>query len=391
MLEIKKVKAKSILDTRGEKTIEISIETNWGKFNANAPNGKSRGIYEAKPYKKSLNEDIKFLNKIKLKNISINKFDDLSKIEKRFRNKIGANSIIAFEYSILKALAYYKKCEIWQLINPKSKNFPIPIGNAIGGGKHSNNVGPAYQEFHFIPQSSSFFEAVQTNKTARGNCAEILKNINKKFRKETNDENAWKTNLTNEQAINVIFDAKENIIDEINGKLHCGIDIAASEFFRGDKYIYKNEKKTLSREEQILTVLETAKKFFYLEDPLEENDFYGFSDIVKNSKSLIVGDDLTVTNLKRIKKAVKMKAVNGVIIKPNQCGSLIEVKKIVDFCRKNKIKTIFSHRSGETSESILADLCFGFQADFIKTGVDGVGRDEKLNRLIEIEKSLWKI
>ena len=131
---------------------------------------------------------------------------------------------------------------------------------------------------------------------------------------------------------------------------------------------------------------EVARRFFYIEDPLDENDFAGFSKI--KSKGLIVGDDLTVTNLSRIKKAVKQKSVNAVILKPNQNGSLIALKKIVEYCRREKIKMIFSHRSGETSDNILADLAFGFGADFIKTGVTGRGRREKLKRLVEIERSL---
>jgi len=133
-------------------------------------------------------------------------------------------------------------------------------------------------------------------------------------------------------------------------------------------------------------MVKIADKFYYLEDPLNENDFDGFKELRKKSKGLVAGDDLTVTNLDRIVKAVKESSINAVIIKPNQNGSLTAVRDIIDFCRKNKIKTIFSHRSGETSEDILSDLAFGFQADFIKTGIAGRGRDEKLNRLIEIEK-----
>ena len=133
---------------------------------------------------------------------------------------------------------------------------------------------------------------------------------------------------------------------------------------------------------------ELAKDFFYLEDPLEENDFQGFKEIKSKApkSGLIIGDDLTTTNIERVKAAKS--SVNDIIIKPNQIGSLIKVKEVIEYCKKNKMKIIFSHRSGETSENILADLAFGFQADFIKCGVSGKGRDEKLDRLIEIERSL---
>ena len=179
---------------------------------------------------------------------------------------------------------------------------------------------------------------------------------------------------------------KENMIEEFGCKVHIGIDVAASSFYKNGNYIYKNGRKNVK--EQIEYMKKLSDKFYYLEDPLEENDFKGFSEILKKSKGLIVGDDLTVTNLERLEIAIKNKSINAIIIKPNQVGSLIEVKKIISFCKKNNIKMIFSHRSGETSESIISDLAFGFQTDFVKFGALGKGRDEKLQRLAEIEKSL---
>ncbi len=389
-MNIKSVKAKTILDTRGDKTICVELITDFGKFYASAPNGKSTGKYEAKSYNGTIVGDINKINSIKITNIQIESFNDLKNLEKIFLDKVGANTMIALEYAFLKALSYKQKKQVWQLINPKAKKLPMPVGNAIGGGAHShpsNNKKPDFQEFLFIPETN-FKKAVEINKRARENCAEILKNIDKKFRKEKNDENAWQTSLNNEQIMNVVMDVKENMIDEFGVKIHCGIDLASSQFFRlaDKKYYYKNNIKVLDKEKQINYASEIADKFYYLEDPLDEIDFNGFKELNKKSRGLIVGDDLTVTNLDRIAKAVKEKSINAVIIKPNQNGSLIAVKDIIEFCKKNKIKTIFSHRSGETSEDILADLAFGFQADFIKTGISGRGRDEKLNRLIEIEK-----
>lgn len=388
-MKVKKLTAKAIKDTRGEQTISIELVTDKGRFIASAPNGKSKGEYEAKSWKKNINSDIQAVNDYFIEDLNIKKFSDLKLIEDDFDDRIGANTMIALEYCFLKALAAQEEKEVWQLIDSNAKNLPMPIGNAIGGGAHSKGKKPDFQEFHFIPDVD-IGKAVEINKSARDNCKVILKNLNKSFNGKTNDENAWQTDLENEQVIEVMQDAKENTIDEFGGKLHIGIDCAASEFFSNGKYNYLNPKKALSREDQIKLIIKLSNKIFYIEDPLEENDFKGFSEILKKSKSLIVGDDLTVTNLDRIMAAVKNKSINGVIIKPNQNGKLTEVKKIVDFCKKNKIKMIFSHRSGETDENILADLAFGFQADFIKTGIIGKGRDEKLNRLIEIEESLEK-
>lgn len=380
-MKIKRLVAKAIKDTRGEQTIEIELVTDFGRFVASAPNGKSKGEYESSSWKKNILSDIKAVNEYFIEDINIKKFDDLKLIEDDFSDRIGANTMIALEYTFLKAIAEQENKEVWQIINPKASKIPFLIGNAIGGGVHSSSKKPEFQEFHFIPETD-IEKSVKINNRARENCSEILKNIDKSFNKKTNDENAWQTGLDNNKIIEIMQDVKENMIDEFGGKIHLGIDIAASEFFSNGKYNYSDKK--IDRNAQIKKIINLSDKVFYIEDPLEQNDFKGFSEIMKKSKSLIVGDDLTVTSYERITAAVKNKSINGVIIKPNQNGRLTELKKIVEFCKKNKIKIIFSHRSGETSEDILADLAFGFQADYIKTGICGYGRDEKLNRLIEI-------
>jgi len=174
-------------------------------------------------------------------------------------------------------------------------------------------------------------------------------------------------------------------------KIDIGLDIAASSFYKRKKYKYENPKLDRDIDEQLGYVSNLIKNYglLYIEDAFEENDFESFAKLLKKCPdSLIVGDDLTVTNSKRLDKAIKMKSINAIIVKPNQCGSLLEVKRVVELARKNNIKIIFSHRSGETEENILADLAFGFQADYIKVGVVGKERESKIERLIDIEKSL---
>ena len=168
--------------------------------------------------------------------------------------------------------------------------------------------------------------------------------------------------------------------------MNIGIDIAASSFYKNNLYRYKKDK--LNKEEQINYINDLIEKYnlLYAEDPLNEKDFSGFSKISK--KCLVVGDDLTVTHIDRLQKAIKNKSINAMIIKPNQNGSLIEVKKIFEICKKNRIKTILSHRSGETLDSAIADYAFAFGADFIKCGIATPYREIKLKRLIEIEKGL---
>jgi enolase len=377
--------AKKIKDTRQDDTIEIILKTNIGVFSASSPNGKSKGKYEAKSYKNLIDDDIKKINKFDFSNIKVNKFDDLKKVEKIFSEKIGANSIIALEYSILKYLAKKEKKEIWQLINPKASKVPMPLGNCIGGGAHARGKKTDFQEFLFSSKTS-FKEAVKINKEARELCRKEISLKDSMFKGEMNDENGWRTQLSNEEVIEIVLKVKKILEDRYKAKVYCGIDIAASEFYDKGKYIYFNSKKILDKKSQIEFMTKLSQEFYYIEDCFEENDFASFGQVLKKTKNLVVGDDLTVTNISRLKKA-KGK-INGIIIKPNQSGSLIFVKEIVKFCKKNKIKMIFSHRSGETSESILADLAFGFGADFIKTGVCGKGREEKLDRLVKIERDL---
>src|SRR3989339_82313 len=316
------VSAKEILDSREEKTIFVTIKTNLGDFSASAPNGKSKGKFEKKIYKKNLETDIKTLEKFNdyFTEEIIDKFDDLRRIEDILEGHVGGNTILAFEFALLKALAKEQKKEIWELINPNAKKFPRLVGNCIGGGLHSNIKGakkPDFQEFLLIPDTKTVKEAWELNKKAKKEAEELLKNADKKFKSEKNDEDAWITSL--------------------------------------------NEK-------QVLEILSKLTKLF--------------------PNRLIVGDDLTVTNQKRLEQAIREKSINALIVKPNQCGSLIEVKNVVKLARKNNLKIIFSHRSGETEESILADLAFGFQADFFKSGITGKEREVKIKRLIEIEDSL---
>jgi len=381
-MKIKEVKARIMLDSRKEKTIEVSVNN----CKTSAPAGKSTGKYENPSYNSRIETDFLFINDLKL-DIEIKKFEDLSKVEEKVNEKIGANTLFALEASILKALAKEKKVELWQLLNSKASKFPRILSNTIGGGAHSSGIKSDFQEFLIVCDKNPE-EGKEQNLKSYYEAAEILDNLGKKRGK--NDENAWQTSLSNEQTLEVMKDVRENIFDETVVHMDIGLDVAASQFCKNEKYHYLHDKKTLSRQEQIDYVAELANKFnlAYMEDPLDEEDFEGFAELRKKTKCMIVGDDLTVTNLERLEKAVRMKAINGMIIKPNQTGSLIEVKKVIDLCKKNNIFTIMSHRSGETLDSTISDLAFAWGCDFIKTPVMGKERVVKVDRLVEIEKSL---
>lgn len=383
MVVVKSVDAKTILDSRREKTISVRIKTNVGSFSASSPNGKSRGKYESKPYKKSLEDDIK-----KLKQFSnyfseeiIEKFDDLRRIEDILDRHVGANTFFALESAILKALAKEKKKQVWELINPNAKKLPLLVGNCIGGGRHSDGKKPDFQEFLLIPIIKSVEKSEKINKEAKKKIERILKKSNENFSGKKNDENAWKVSLNEKEVL--------DILNQI--KLPLGIDVASSSFYSRKKYHYKNPKLERTKEEQLGYLSNLIKNFdlFYIEDAFEENDFESFAKLLKKfPHSLIVGDDLTTTNIKRFEKALKNKSINAIIVKPNQIGSLIEVKKVCEMARENEVKIVFSHRSGETEETILADLAFGFGSDLFKCGITGKEREAKIKRMIEIE---WKL
>jgi enolase len=385
-MKILGVSAKAILDSRKEKTILISIKTDVGSFSASSPTGKSTGKHEAKTYKKSLEGDIETIAKFSdyFSGEAIEKFDDLRRIEDIVDKHLGANSFFALESAVLKAVAMEQKKEVWQLINPEARKLPRLVGNCIGGGTHSSSdKKPDFQEFLLIPDSKSVKQSFEINKKAKESVKDILQMTDKNFDGKENDENAWTSSLNEKEALDVLKKLK----------LPLGLDVAASGFYKRKNYQYKNPLLKRTSDEQLDYLSNLIKNFdlSYIEDGFGEEDFESFAKLLKKfPDSLIVGDDLTVTNYKRLENAIKMKSVNALIIKPNQIGSLIEVKKVCKLAKENNIKIIFSHRSGETEENILADLAFGFGADFFKCGIEGDVREGKIKRLIEIEDSLAK-
>jgi len=268
----------------------------------------------------------------------------------------------------------------------------MPVGNCIGGGLHSkpiNGKRPDYQEFLLIPKEKTFSKAVTHMVYTYQHAGRLLKRHERRIIMKTNDEGAWRTSLNNEQALDILEEAAKKY------KVRIGIDMASSTFFERGYYNYKNKELIRDKKDQIDYVKRLIEKYnlFYLEDPIDEDDFGGFNEVLgyvrnKDKDSLIVGDDLTVTHPTRVRNAVKDLSINALIIKPNQVGSLIEVSSIVQFCKENNIKMIFSHRSGETMDDALADFAVGFQSDFIKTGIHGPRRLIKLKRIMDIERSL---
>jgi len=313
-MKIKSVSAREIFDSRKEKTILVSIKTNVGEFSASAPNGKSTGKHAKKIYKKNLQGDIETIKKFSdyFSEEVLEKFDDLRRIEDIVDRNIGANTLFALESAILRAIASEQKKQVWQIVNSSAKKFPRLVGNCVGGGTHSSSDRkPDFQEFLLIPKSKSVKESFKTNKIAKKEVEKILKEKDKNFKSKKNDENAWMTSLNEKEVLDILKKLK----------IPLGLDVAASSFYKRKNYQYKNPLLKRTEEEQLGYLSNLIKNFtlFYIEDAFEENDFESHAKLLKKFPgSLIVGDDLIVTNCKRLEKAIHMKSVNAIIVKPNQ-------------------------------------------------------------------------
>jgi enolase len=295
----------------------------------------------------------------------------------------GANSLYAFESAILKALAHEQKKELFEIVGA-GKKLPFPVGNVIGGGLHSSSLKerPNFQEFLVIPFSKKMSENYEI---MRFIYSELGKNLKLK---KVNDEGAWLVSISDGLALENLNKFRIFAEKKFGCKIGIGIDCASSTLFNKNHYKYNSYSHTSDSQLFYIKNLISGFNLFYLEDPFEQNDFMSFSKLNDFSESncLIVGDDLIATQYNRLVTAIKNKSINAVIVKPNQNGSLLELKKIFDLCKKHNIKTILSHRSGETLDSALADYAVGFGADYIKCGVSTKWREAKLKRLIEIER-----
>lgn len=377
---VKELKARIILNSRKEKAIEVTVNN---KYKASTPSGASKGTHEVKAFAKDVKSSCDYLNfKSKIKEMSFEEFSDLEQLDSLIPT-IGGNAVLAAQYAILRAMAGN---QVWSFLNPKSRAIPMPLGNVIGGGKHTKTLSTSIQEFLLMPRAL----------TMKENFA-AMKGLHKKIGKATNaktmtDEGAWIPSMPDLKALEFLRKYLSDLNNTSGLKINFGLDMAASSFWDGKKYYaYRNlDGKTakVDRKSQIAFVNKIIKDNFlcYVEDPLEEEDFDGFSRILKTT--LVCGDDLVTTNLERLKEALKHRSINCMIIKPNQIGSVTLTKKVVDFANAHDIVTVISHRSGETMDTMIADLAVAWKIPYIKTGIHGRERECKLQRLVEIENSL---
>lgn len=408
-MKLTNIFASKILNSRKEETISVVAEAGSIKAEASAPSGKSKGKHEVMDFSaKGIDFSVLFINTIGRRiineGISFETFDDLEKIEalvkiydktKNFEFA-GGNALYALEAAVLKTLAISQKQELWKfLLQNKTKKMPRLVGNCIGGGMHSKQKEKTdWQEFLLIPKTRTISDASFINIRAYEEARNLLNEKDKKFNNNLTDENAFASTLDNDSVLCLLDEVRKTIKEKFNIEIDLGVDFASSSFWNNQKYSYKNyssgvKQKTLIKREQAEYIIETAKKYnlVYLEDPVYQEDFAGFAGITKKlNEKMIVGDDLVCTRLERLEKAIKEKSINALIVKPNQIASLIETKKVVELAKKNNLKIIISHRSGETYDNFISHLAVGWEIPFIKTGILGKERLAKINELIRIDK-----
>ncbi len=398
---IEDIKCRKVLDSRGNWTVEVDILTLYGFGRCAAPSGASTGKYEVAAYPqggidKALVE-IEETVAPELIGMDSEEQDVIDGILKdidgtdNFSN-IGGNTAVAISLANAKAAASSCGVSLYQHLGGNfSTELPFPLGNVIGGGAHANNATDI-QEFLVIPVGAETIkDAVMANASVHAAVKQAVAD-KKDCVSGKGDEGAWALNIDDEKALDILSKAAREVSDSTGIEIRMGMDVAASEFYDKKKYVYKRSGKNLSGGEQVDFMVDLIKKYnlYYVEDPVEENDYDGFSEITKKTGKacLICGDDLYVTNEKRIKEGIKKKASNAVLIKPNQCGTLTDTYKAVKVARDNNLTTVLSHRSGETADDTIAHLAVAFKSSIIKTGTVGGERVAKLDELIRISEEL---
>ena len=410
--EIYSVKAREIFDSRGFPTVEATVWLSSGyKGVASVPSGASTGSYEAHELR---DKDQKRLGgKGVLKAVSnicdtiapkimqagtINqrKIDsELIKLDgTKNKSKLGANATLAVSLALARAGACHYSLPLYRYLGGVlASKMPIPMMNILNGGAHaSNNID--IQEFMIVPIGfNSFKDAMVAGCEIYHELKAILKE--KGLSTAVGDEGGFAPNLKNER------EAIELIIEAINrakydtSSVKIALDIASSEWWNGSSYTLPKDKRTFTSDELIerWEMLINEYPIISLEDPLGEKDEYGWKKITSlfQGKVMLVGDDLFVTNEKRLKKGVEAGMGNSILIKPNQIGTLTETLDTISYAKQKSYYTIISHRSGETNDTSIADIAVGTNAGFIKTGAPcRMERVSKYNRLLEIENEIYR-
>ena len=411
MEKIKNIYAREILDSRGNPTVECDVELDNGSFGrAAVPSGASTGIHEAlelrdgdksrylgKGVKKAI-QNINNLIKSEVVGKVFNSYQDFDKSVLDLdgtenKSKIGANATLAASLAFAKSLADYKSTTFYQHI-AEDDNFllPVPMMNIINGGSHADN-DVDIQEFMIAPVgASSFSESIRFGCEIFHSLKSILKSKN--LNTNVGDEGGFAPNVNSSaEVIEIILSAVERAGLKINEDILLSLDVASTEFYKNNKYEFKGEGQTLSSDEMVSYIENLANNFpiYSIEDGMAEDDWDGWIELTKRigNKVQLVGDDLFVTNIKRLETGIEKKAGNAILVKLNQIGTLSETIDAINLGKRNNFNSIISHRSGETEDTTIADLSVAVSAGQIKTGsLSRTDRTAKYNQLLRIEEVL---
>lgn len=406
-MKIKDVKGREILDSRGNPTVEVDVILENGIMGrAAVPSGASTGSrealemrdggtrYQGKGVLKAVNNVNTVLRDLVVgMDVEDQKAIDMAMINldgTKNKSKLGANAILGVSMASLKAAALNANKPLYKYIG-EGKQIPRPMMNIINGGAHADN-SLDFQEYMIIPMQSSFKEIMRVASEVFHTLKNILKS--RGLATSVGDEGGFAPNLSsNEEGFKLIIEAITKAGYKPGVDVCMAIDVAASEFYSDGKYNLKGENRVLTTDELINYYEELVKKYpiVSIEDPVDENDWEGFTKITSKlgDKIQLVGDDLFVTNKEYLQKGISLKAGNAILLKVNQIGTITETLETIELARAYNYKTIISHRSGETEDTTIAHLAVGLNLGQIKTGsISRTDRICKYNELLRIEEEL---
>lgn len=418
MPKIKNVWAREILDSRGTPTVEAALEADNGEITVSSvPSGASTGSHEALELRdkddkrfhgKGVLRAVNTINKIIAPEVQGMEITDQFKLDKKLidldgtenKSRLGANTILAVSESTCKAGAVVTNVSLFDYVATLAekkkikieKHIPIPLFNMINGGLHgAGNLD--FQEFHVIPASHKKYK--EGLRAADEIYITIGENLSRRGAiHSVGDEGGYAPNLfTNADAFAVLSDSVREAQYSLGRDVFFGLDVAASVFFKKGNYEIR-DKSTPLNPEAMLDYYKQLNDTYHLaiiEDPFHEDEWESWKKITAElgGQVIIVGDDLLVSNPKRVKKAIAEKACNGVLVKPNQIGTISETLDVIKITRDAGWKVVVSHRSGETNDWFIADFAVGVGADYVKFGAPARGeRVAKYNRLLSIEAEL---
>ncbi len=408
---IKKIKAREIIDSRGNPTLEAEVFLESGyKGKAAVPSGASTGSREALELRdtessrfggKGVLSNVKFIERIINDSLVGNDSNNQELIDNILidldgtenKSKLGANTLLAVSLANAKSSANNNNISLYKNINLSEKyTMPVPMMNIINGGSHANN-SVDIQEFMIMPVgATSLKEAVRYGVEVFHTLGKILENKN--YITTVGDEGGYAPNLSsNKEALDVIMQAIEKAGYKPGEDIMLALDVASSEFYKDGKYYLISENKKYSSNEFINLIESWAKSYpiISIEDALDENDWCGWEQLTKllGKKVQLVGDDLFVTNPKIFKEGIDKNIANSILIKLNQIGTLTETVSAINIAKKNNYNSVVSHRSGETEDTFIADLSVAYSVGQIKTGsLSRSDRVAKYNQLMRIEEEL---